>query len=369
MTPKTSVPVPKNMKKSGSEIPGFAFSRLLLKWNRDQNRREMPWKGEKDPYKIWLSEIILQQTRVEQGWKYYNDFVRNFPTIHDLARASDEKVLKCWEGLGYYSRCRNLLATARYISSELGGQFPDQYEDILSLKGVGPYTAAAISSFAYNLPHAVVDGNVFRVLARVYGISKPSDSTDGKKYFTALAQQILDQDQPGLYNQAIMDFGATICKPLAPLCTSCVFKKYCKAYQEDNITAYPVKEKKVRVTKRNFYFLVLEYKQQIAIRQRMEKDIWQGLFEFPLLESAATIPDKALVTQAASNQWLHTDSALIQSVSPWYKQQLTHQVISGKFVRISLKKKPAVPGFIWLTKKELKRYAFPRLFREYLEAL
>lgn len=329
----------------------------------------MPWKGEKDPYKIWLSEIILQQTRVEQGWKYYNDFVRNFPTIHDLARASDEKVMKCWEGLGYYSRCRNLLATARYISTELGGQFPDQYEHILSLKGVGPYTAAAISSFAYNLPHAVVDGNVFRVLARVYGINQPSDSTDGKKYFTALAEKLLDQDQPGLYNQAIMDFGASICKPVAPLCTNCVFKKYCKAYQEDNIAAYPVKEKKIRIKKRNFYFLVLEYKQQIAIRQRLEKDIWQGLFEFPSLESATVLPEKALIKKAGSEKWLHPESAVIQSVSSSYKQQLTHQLISGKFIRISLQKKPAVAGLLWLTKKDLKRYAFPRLYREYLQGL
>lgn len=369
MAPKTSVPVPENMKKSSSDVPGFSFSRLLLKWNRNQNKREMPWKGEKDPYKIWLSEIILQQTRVEQGWKYYNDFVRNFPTVHELARASDEKVLKCWEGLGYYSRCRNLLATARYISKELCGQFPDQYEAILSLKGVGPYTAAAISSFAYNLPHAVVDGNVFRVLARVFGIDQPSDSTAGKKYFTALAAKLLDQQEPGLYNQAIMDFGATVCKPFAPVCSGCVFKKYCKAYQEDKIAAYPVKEKKIRVKKRNFYFLVLEYKKQIAIRQRMEKDIWQGLFEFPLLETNATLTNAGLIRQAVSKKWLDPSSSIIESVSPLYKQQLTHQLISGKFVRISLKKKPAVSGFLWLTKKELNRYAFPRLFREYLDDL
>lgn len=357
------------MKKGSLNIPGIPFSRLLLKWDRDQNRREMPWKGEKDPYKIWLSEIILQQTRVEQGWKYYNEFIRQFPTVRKLAEASDQKVLKCWEGLGYYSRCRNLLSTARYISKELDGRFPDQYSAILSLKGVGPYTAAAIASFAFNLPHAVVDGNVFRVLARVFGISIASDSTAGKKYFTTLAQELLDQKEPGRYNQAIMDFGATICKPQTPLCSACPFKKYCQAYRQENIAAYPVKEKKIRVKKRKFYFLVLQYKQQIAIRQRMEKDIWQGLYEFPQIETTATLTGAGLIRQAVSKKWLYPETATIESVSPRYKQQLTHQQISGQFVRISLKKKPGIPGLIWLTPKELKQHAFPRFFREYLELL
>ena len=357
------------MKKGISNIPHRSFSRLLLKWNREQNRRQIPWKGEKDPYKIWLSEIILQQTRVEQGLQYYHDFIRNFPTIQELAGAKDEKVLKCWEGLGYYSRCRNLLATARYICNELKGQFPDQYETILSLKGVGPYTAAAISSFAYNLPHAVVDGNVFRVLARVFGISLPSESTEGKKYFTKLANDLLDQEQAGKYNQAIMDFGATICKPVAPLCGSCVFKKYCQAYQQDKIAAYPVKEKKIRVKKRWFHFLVLRYKGKTAIRQRMDKDIWQGLYEFPDIESGKPLTNAALLKEAGQKKWLSSSIKTATSVSPWYKQQLTHQLIHGQFIRISLQKKPELPGLLWLSEKELKQYAFPRLFREYLENL
>ncbi len=369
MAPKTSVEVPGNMKKSGSTIPAKSFSRLLLKWNQDQNRREMPWKGEKDPYKIWLSEIILQQTRVEQGLQYYHDFIRNFPTIQDLAGAKDEKVLKCWEGLGYYSRCRNLLATARYICNELDGRFPDQYETILSLKGVGPYTAAAISSFAYNLPHAVVDGNVFRVLARVFGISLPSDSTEGKKYFTKLANELLDQEQAGKYNQAIMDFGATICKPVSPLCGSCVFKKSCQAFQQDKIADYPVKEKKIRVKKRWFHFLVLACKGKIAIRQRTDKDIWQGLYEFPNLESGKPLTTAALIKEARQKKWLSSGIKTTTAISPWHKQQLTHQLIHGQFIRISLPKKPELPGLLWLSEKEIKQYAFPRLFREYLEAL
>ena len=198
------------------------FSRILQKWNREKNTRQMPWKGEKDPYKIWLSEIILQQTRVEQGLNYYNNFIKTFPDVHKLAKAPEEKIFKLWEGLGYYTRCRNLIASARYISKELKGKFPDTYEEIKALKGVGPYTAAAISSFAFNLPHAVVDGNVFRVLARIFGISTPIDSTEGKKKFTELANKLLDKKQPGFYNQAIMDFGAVICKPAPCLQSLCV---------------------------------------------------------------------------------------------------------------------------------------------------
>ena len=206
------------------------FIANLLKWNNTDNKREMPWKGEKDPYKIWLSEIILQQTRVDQGLAYYNEFVKTFPTVRDLAKAPETKVFKLWEGLGYYTRCKNLLATAKIIHESLNGKFPDEYEAILALKGIGPYTAAAIGSFGFNLPHAVVDGNVFRVLARYFGIAVPTDSTAGKKMFTALANELLDKDQPGIYNQALMDFGAVICKPQLPLCATCALKKTLQSF-------------------------------------------------------------------------------------------------------------------------------------------
>src|SRR5580698_9523423 len=198
------------------------FAKKLLKWHKKENTRSMPWKGEKDPYKIWLSEVILQQTRVEQGWAYYERFLEAFPTIGDLASAPEKKVFKLWEGLGYYTRCRNLMITARRISSQYNGRFPSSYEGIVSLKGVGPYTAAAIASFAFNLPYAVVDGNVERVLARYFGEETPVDTSQGKKFYTGLAASLLDEKQAGRYNQAIMDFGAVICKPQNPLCTQCV---------------------------------------------------------------------------------------------------------------------------------------------------
>ena len=343
------------------------FSSQLLRWNKQQNKRQMPWKGEKDPYKIWLSEIILQQTRVEQGLAYYKNFIKTFPTIHHLAKAPDEKVFKHWEGLGYYSRCRNLLATARYISKELKGKFPDSYENIKALKGVGPYTAAAIASFAYNLPHAVVDGNVFRVLARVFGISKAIDSTEGKKHFTALAEELLDKKQPGLYNQAIMDFGAIVCKPAAPLCNSCVFKKNCYAWQHNKVNALPVKEKKISIKKRWFYYLVMEHKETLALHKRKGKDIWQGLYEFPLIETAGETSLNTVLQLAEKNNGLYQGQYDVLSVSGLQKQQLSHQHIYGQFIMLRLKKKPLQKNdWAWIAKNKISNYAFPGFINQYL---
>jgi A/G-specific adenine glycosylase len=356
------------MNKAIQKPAKSKFAHLLLKWNKDKNNRQMPWKGEKDPYKIWLSEIILQQTRVEQGLNYYNKFVKTFPDIHQLAKAPDSKVFKLWEGLGYYTRCRNLLATARYISKERSGKFPSTYEEIKAMKGIGPYTAAAISSFAFNLPHAVVDGNVFRVLARVFGINKPIDTTTGKKLFAALADELLDKKKPGLYNQAIMDFGAVICKPALPLCSSCVFKKQCIAFLGNKINELPVKEKKIKIRKRWFYYMVLEFKNQVAIRQRTEKDIWKDLFEYPLIESAGEINHSTILQQAEKKKWLSKKEYELLSVSPLFRQQLSHQLIAGQFIKIKLQQKPVVENdWIWVTKSKSAKFAFPRFINQYLK--
>ncbi|HEX7844958.1 MAG TPA: A/G-specific adenine glycosylase [Chitinophagaceae bacterium] len=351
-----------------AKTPGLLikeFATILLKWNKDQNTRQMPWKGEKDPYKIWLSEIILQQTRVEQGLNYYNNFIKTFPDIHKLAKAPDEKVFKLWEGLGYYSRCRNLITTARYIAKDIKGKFPDNYEEIRSLKGIGPYTAAAIGSFAFNLPYAVVDGNVFRVLSRVFGIEKPIDSTEGKKYFTTLAQELLDKKQPGSYNQAIMDFGAVVCKPV-PACQHCVFNKKCAAFIENRIADLPVKEKKIIVKKRWFYYLVLEYKNEIAIRQRVEKDIWQQLYEFPMLELAKENTIEHILSLAEKQGVINRSGYDIISISPLLRQQLSHQLIAGRFIRLKLKRKPANnKNWVFVSEKKINNYAFPRIINQY----
>lgn len=355
------------MKTRQFGIDKRQFSARLLKWDKEANSREMPWKREKDPYKIWLSEIILQQTRVEQGLQYYKNFIKAFPDIHKLAKSPDSKVFKLWEGLGYYSRCRNLIATAKYISKDLKGVFPDDYASIKSLKGVGPYTAAAISSFAFNLPYPVVDGNVYRVLARVFGINEAIDTTNGKKIFNSLAEELINTKEPGRYNQAIMDFGATICKPQAPLCDRCIFRKQCYAFLNNKINQLPVKEKRLKIKERWFYYLVLEYKNAIAIRQRKEKDIWRDLYEFPLIEEKKKIrPDQVINTAINDLKLLHTKYKTAYS-SALYKQKLSHQLISGYYLFIKIDKKPVVENdWIWVKKSDLKRYAFPRFINSFL---
>lgn len=358
--------MPSKSKQKLSLLP-VVFAKKLLHWHTHTNTRLMPWKGEKDPYKIWLSEIILQQTRVEQGLAYYERFVKTYPTILHLAQAKDEAIMKLWEGLGYYSRCRNLIATARFIATEKKGIFPNSYDDIKALKGIGPYTAAAIASFAYNLPHAVVDGNVFRVLARVFGIDTPIDSTAGKKEFTALAENLLDKKQAASYNQAIMDFGAVVCKPVSPNCGDCVFRKSCVAFINNTIETLPVKSKKIKIKNRWFYYLLLTYKNTIALRRRESKDIWQGLYEFPLIETDKSLTDKKIIKQAISIGCINEDAYQLKSVSPVYKQQLSHQKIEGQFFELVIDKKNSeLKDVEWIPLSQLKNYAFPQFINQYL---
>jgi A/G-specific adenine glycosylase len=348
------------MKKAPSSIQKSSFTLLLLKWNKEQNSRQMPWKGEKDPYRIWLSEIILQQTKVEQGLDYYKKFIRVFPDVRKLARAPEAKVFKLWEGLGYYTRCRNLIASANYISGELKGKFPDSYQDIKALKGVGPYTAAAISSFAFNLPHAVLDGNVFRYW-QGYLVSMQLLIPPGAKKFMALAQELLDKKQPSLYNQAIMDFGAVVCKPAAPLCGSCIFKKQCVAFLTSRVNVLPVKDKKITIRRRWFYYLLTEYKNSIAIRQRTDKDIWQGLYEFLLIETGKETDVRTIQQQAKKNKWLQKGQYEITSVSSMYKQTLTHQMIAGQFIRSVNKNQDCKTGLFGWRKQNWANMLFRSL--------
>jgi len=356
------------MKKNEIVFKKTSFAPLLLKWNEQKNNRQMPWKGEKDPYKIWLSEIILQQTRVEQGLAYYNKFIHTFSDIHQLAKAKDEKIFKMWEGLGYYTRCRNLIATARFISKDQKGKFPDTYEEIKALKGIGPYTAAAISSFAFNLPHAVVDGNVFRVLARIFGISTAVDSTAGKKIFTALAEELLDKKKPGQYNQAIMDFGAIVCKPVGPQCATCVFKSKCYAFLQQAIPQLPVKEKKIVIRKRWFYYLVIEHKNKVAIQQRTQKDIWQDLCEFPLIEAETELTVKLILREALKRKIILKTNYQVLSISQLYKQPLSHQLIAGQFIRLALLTAPEKRDhWKWVNKNKLSNYSFPQFINQYLK--
>ena len=343
------------------------FTKLLIKWNNSQNHREMPWKGEKDPYKIWLSEIILQQTRVEQGWAYYLKFVENFPVIEALATAKETKVFKLWEGLGYYSRCKNLIATAKIIQKDYQGKFPADYHSIINLKGIGPYTAAAIASFAFNLPFAVVDGNVFRVLSRYFGISTYIDSSEGKKYFNELAQALLLKSDPARYNQALMDFGATICKPQQPSCTICPLKKHCIAFKQNAVTDYPQKLKKIQKKNRHFIYWVAEYQGKTYLSKREKGDIWENLYEFILTEQENNLELNEKNIQKLGNQIFSGHEFKTMHVSKIYKQLLSHQTIYGRFICIQLKAELKTPSYKGYSLEKLRSLPFPKIISNYLK--
>ncbi len=342
------------------------FTKELLKWNKYDNDRVMPWKFEKDPYKIWISEIILQQTRVSQGLEYYNRFIKRFPTAKSIAIAPEHEVFKFWEGLGYYTRCKNIIATAKHISEEYRGNFPSNYEEILQLKGIGTYTASAIASFAYNLPYAVVDGNVFRVLSRYFGIKIPIDNLKGKRYYSDLAYELLDKKLPGIYNQSIMDFGATICKPL-PLCEICPLNTRCVAYLHGIQLELPVKEKIIHRKSRWMYYLVVKYKNKFYIRKREKKDIWQNLYEFILIEMPQAFTLKKLKTTEKFNLIFALNEFKIESISQVYQQHLTHQTINGQFICITVKTPLRLANYKLITPNEIKQLPFPKFITTYLK--
>jgi len=351
------------MKKASNEA---WFTKKLLAWHLVDNDRSMPWKGEKDPYKVWLSEIILQQTRVEQGTAYYLKFIAHFPTVAALAASPDNDVFKLWEGLGYYSRCRNLLATARQIVAKYESHFPTQYSSILSLKGVGPYTAAAIASFAFDLPYAVVDGNVNRLLSRFFGIRTPIDSTQGKQQFAQLAQQLLFVEKAAAYNQAIMDFGASICKPKLPLCDACCLQPRCAAYQNNDVELLPIKSKKIAKRSRWLYYVVAEKKGQRLIQRRHVKDIWQQLHEFVMIETDAPV-DPVSILKTTEFQQIFSGKTQLLHVSSNFRQQLTHQTIHAVFIHIKADAVSVPDHFFWVNQKAIKQLAFPKIISQYLQ--
>lgn len=342
------------------------FTKTLLQWNKEDNRREMPWKAEKDPYKIWLSEIILQQTRVKQGLDYYNRIIKAYPAVDLLAKAPRKKIFKLWEGLGYYTRCKNLIETAKFIVKEKKGKFPDTYEDILVLKGVGPYTASAIASFAYNLPHAVVDGNVYRVLSRFFGIKIAVNSNEGKKIFEKLANELLDKKAAGIYNQAIMDFGALVCKPKIPLCKCCKLKNNCVAWSQELIDDLPVKKTKIDRRSRWFSYLIIEHNSKFYVRKRKRKDIWENLYEFILLETPKKVTIEKLKSTSGYKEIADKNKLEIKTISKTYRQQLTHQSIQGRFFHFQAKSISGLKGYKAVNFNELKKLPFPKIISAYL---
>lgn len=342
------------------------FTKTLLSWNKKANERKMPWKGESDPYKIWLSEIILQQTRVEQGWHYYNRFIVAYPTVDKLAKAPEEKIFKLWEGLGYYTRCKNLIETARFISKEKKGKFPGDYQEILALKGVGPYTAAAIASFAFNLPYAVIDGNVFRILSRFFGIAEPIDSAKGKKIFEAIADELLDKKTPGIYNQAIMDFGAVVCKPKNPMCNVCMLKESCEARLLGITDKLPVKNTRIVKRSRWFYYFIIEHNNKFYVHKRAAGDIWENLYEFVLLETKKIMTINEIKGSHEVKEMVGKNKIEIKAVSKSYRQQLTHQTIQGRFFHLKAKNEISSKTYKAVTLKELKKLPFPKFITGYL---
>jgi len=349
------------------------FSEKIISWYII-NKRDLPWRKTADPYKIWLSEIILQQTRIEQGLKYYLKFIDNYPDINSLAKANEEQILKLWQGLGYYSRARNMHKTARVIVDKYHGNFPDNYSDIINLKGIGDYTVAAIVSFAYNQVYPVIDGNIMRFLSRFHEIKTAVNSAKGKKQLFALASELIDQEQPGEFNQAMMEFGALQCKPHNPDCKKCIFQSECKAYKQGNVSDIPVKIANIKVRKRYFHYFVLIYNGQIYLNKRIKNDIWQNLYDFPHLEANRFYPKSRVIEKFTSQFKISQDQIQILNTSDEYKHILTHQRILARFYVVTFQdqlifqkiKTLNSNQFICIKKETINKYPLPRLIDKYL---
>ena len=340
------------------------FSNTLIRWYL-QNKRELPWRNTHKPYYIWLSEIMLQQTRVAQGTPYFLSFTAAFPTVYDLAQANEEQVLKLWQGLGYYSRARNLHKTAQFVANELSGKFPDNYNDLLKLKGVGEYTAAAIASFSFNEAVPVVDGNVFRVLSRYFDIETDIALASAKKEFSALAFELMPKANPAIFNQAIMEFGALQCVPKSPDCTICVFNSSCAALQKDKVGQLPVKSKKLKVKNRYFNYLVVEDEElNTIIQKRTAKGIWHNLYEFPLIESDREVDFDFISEQIQHNFFENnTIMSMEDSNSKSIIHKLSHQHLYIKFWKVKLKGN--IKNGIDAT--TLKTFPFPIVIHNFIE--
>lgn len=341
------------------------FSERILRWY-SANKRDLPWRNTNDPYKIWLSEIILQQTRVDQGISYYHHFITKYPTVKHLAIADQEDVLKSWEGLGYYSRARNLHASAQHVYNELNGEFPTTYIELIKLKGVGPYTAAAISSICSGESNAVVDGNVYRVLSRAFGITEPIDSTLGKKVFQSLANELIDPNHVGEYNQAIMEFGATHCTPKNPSCRTCIFVDKCICLSTGKVDQLPIKKGKTKIRERYFEYFAFSGDGNTFVEKRLQNDIWQGLFQFPMLE----FDSRPSVSQINSKMIeIFGMKAEIELASNNIKHILSHQKVHARIWKVNISPASHEPPDTWTTiaEESVEDYAMPRLLTRWLE--
>lgn len=345
----------------------YSFSRKLISWY-ESNKRDLPWRETKDPYKIWLSEIILQQTRVVQGMEYYLRMTERFPDVQTLAEAEEDEVLKYWQGLGYYSRARNLHKAAKTVLADLQGIMPTDYDTLLTLKGIGEYTAAAISSFTTNAPHPVVDGNVYRFLSRYLAISEPVNTTKSKKLFTETASELMEKEHAGLFNQAIMEFGALQCTPL-PDCPGCPFSDSCLAQMEGNPTAYPVKLNKTKVQTRYFHYFHITMEGYTFLNKRTLKDIWLNLYEFPMIETEEEASFEQLqTTEAFKTLFQDTETSPFQLKISNKKHILSHRVLYASFYEVKIKSlSEKLSHYKMIKEEEIDRYAVHRLMAEFIE--
>ena len=342
--------------------------RLLRNWY-DENKRDLPWRHTNDPYKIWISEVILQQTRVVQGLNYYLRFVDRFPTVKSLAISSEEEVLKMWQGLGYYSRARHLHSAAKMILSEFNGKIPNTYKEIISLKGIGEYTAAAILSTAYDKPYAVVDGNVYRVLSRLFAIKTPIDTTIGKKEFAQLSQVLLDVANPGIHNQALMEFGALHCTPTQPKCDECPLSNHCVSNKLNIQSKLPVKKMKTKIRKRYLHYFYFNIDGYTYLNKREERDIWKNLYEFPLIETDIDTSFIKLTEKSSFKEMFRNLDVTFSNSTKQVRHILTHQHIYANFYEVELANLSAdfELGFLKVKNEDVYKYPISRLIHRYLE--
>jgi A/G-specific adenine glycosylase len=345
------------------------FGSEIIRWYH-HHKRDLPWRNTRDPYHIWLSEIILQQTRVEQGLAYYLRFIEKYQTVEKLAAATEDQVLKQWQGLGYYSRARNLHQTAKEVVKKYKSHFPEDYDQIRSLKGIGEYTAAAILSFSFNKKFPVVDGNVFRLLSRYFGIDTPVNSSKAKKEFYSLAGELLEDHSPSVFNQAIMEFGSRQCKPQNPDCGVCPLRLNCVAFAQKKVGQLPVKNQKPGIRNRYFHYIVVYENEKLFLNKRNGSDIWKNLHDFPLIETSKKLSEKKLISSEAWKTLFGKSKIKLKSVSPEYRHLLSHQTIHAKFYEVDSHSKKVFAGrnkFTLVSAKELKKLAIPKLIENYLE--
>ena len=341
-------------------------SRKLIAWY-EVNKRNLPWRDTENPYLIWVSEIILQQTRVVQGLDYYRRFIEAYPDIFSLAHADTDEILKIWQGLGYYSRARNMHTAAKHVVGMYQGKFPETYDELIAIKGIGDYTASAIASLAFGQVIPVIDGNVNRVIARLHGIQQPIDKPAGRRQIRAHAERMMVRNDPGTYNQAIMEFGALQCIPKNPDCNSCIFNRICIAFQCGLVNVLPIKEKATKMTTRYLHYMYVCFGDRTFIRRRAEGDIWTGLYEFPLIETISETGLEELIRSPEWQTYFDGQSPVVETISPLVIHRLTHRILKIRFYKITVNRPVCGDGLIEIAVSEIYRYAVPKVIENYLK--